>query len=242
MLFLCDRRELRKQADEDFREYLPTEPRCVIGDANQIESSARIFIATYPAMMNRFAQLNTGFFDLIIADESHRSIYNKYGDIFHYFDSLKLGLTATPVGFVSRNTYEMFGCENQNPTYSFSLEEAWEHEPPYLARYEVQEVTTNFLRNGIRYDQLSDEQKRQLEEDLGEEMAQHADFEGSQIGRNIISYETDSIIIDNLMQNGLKAKNGIMGKTILFCAKPKTCGTSRTSLLRSLSTIWHKNV
>lgn len=221
VLFLCDRRELRKQADDDFREYLPTEPRCVIGEANQIESSARIFIATYPAMMNRFAQLNTGFFDLIIADESHRSIYNKYGDIFHYFDSLKLGLTATPVGFVSRNTYEMFGCENQNPTYSFSLEEAWEHEPPYLARYEVQEVTTNFLRNGIRYDQLSDEQKRQLEEDLGEEMAQHADFEGSQIGRNIISYETDSIIIDNLMQNGLKAKNGIMGKTILFAQSQK---------------------
>lgn len=221
VLFLCDRRELRSQASDNFTEHLSTEPRCIIGETSEIDHSARVFISTYPAMMNRFAQLNTGYFDLIIADESHRSIYNKYGDIFEYFDALKIGLTATPVSFISRNTYELFGCENQTPTFSFGLEEAWEHEPPYLARYEVREVTTAFLREGLRYSQLTAEQKRQLEEDLGEEMAQNADFESAQIGRDIFSYDTDAMIIDNLMKNGLRAQNGIMGKTIIFAQNQK---------------------
>src|SRR5690606_19241431 len=77
VLFLCDRKELRVQADDAFKQNLPSEPRCVIGETNKIDQSARIYIATYPGMMNRFAQLDVGFFDLIIADESHRSIYNK---------------------------------------------------------------------------------------------------------------------------------------------------------------------
>ncbi|WP_411024117.1 DEAD/DEAH box helicase family protein, partial [Salmonella sp. s57418] len=77
VLFLCDRKELRVQADEAFKQNLPSEPRCVIGETNKVDQTARVYIATYPGMMNRFAQLDVGFFDLIIADESHRSIYNK---------------------------------------------------------------------------------------------------------------------------------------------------------------------
>jgi type I restriction enzyme, R subunit len=82
VLFLCDRKELRVQADDAFKQNLPSEPRCVIGETSKVDQTARIFIATYPGMMNRFAQLDVGFFDLIIADESHRSIYNKYRDLF----------------------------------------------------------------------------------------------------------------------------------------------------------------
>ena len=195
--------------------------RCLVGETGEIDNAARVYVSTYPAMMNRFAQLNTGYFDVIVADESHRSIYNKYGDIFDYFDALRVGLTATPVSFISRNTYSLFGCENQMPTYSFDLEEAWAHEPPYLARYVVKEMTTEFLREGIRYDQLSAEQKRQLEEDLGEEEAQNADFEAAQLGKDIFSYATDSAIITNLMEKGLRAKYGRLGKTIIFAQSQK---------------------
>ena len=72
-------------------------------------------------MLNRFAQLDVGFFDLIIADESHRSIYNKYRDLFDYFDALQVGLTATPVKFISRNTFDIFDCETTDPTFEFGL-------------------------------------------------------------------------------------------------------------------------
>ena len=91
VLFLCDRRELRKQADDAFKDFLGSEPRCVIGDTNKVPIDSRIYIATYPGMMNRFAQFDVGFFDLIIADESHRSIYNRYKDLFDYFDALQVG-------------------------------------------------------------------------------------------------------------------------------------------------------
>ena len=101
-------KELRTQADDAFKEYLPGEPRCVVGESSKINQDARLFVATYPAMMGRFAQLDVGFFDLIIADESHRSIYNKYRDLFDYFDSLQLGLTATPVKYIARNTFDIF--------------------------------------------------------------------------------------------------------------------------------------
>ena len=87
-LFLCDRKELRTQADEAFKQNLPSEPRCIIGETNKIDQSTRIHIATYPGMMNRFAQLDVGFYDLIIADESHRSIYCNYQNKLWPFPSI----------------------------------------------------------------------------------------------------------------------------------------------------------
>ncbi|HET8706924.1 MAG TPA: DEAD/DEAH box helicase family protein, partial [Pseudomonadales bacterium] len=171
VLFLCDRKELRTQADEAFKQNLPSEPRCVIDETSKIDQAARIYIATYPGMMNRFAQLDVGFFDLIIADESHRSIYNKFRDLFDYFDALQVGLTATPVRFISRNTFEMFDCETTDPTFEFGLDAAINNEPPYLVPFRVKDLTTDFLRDGIHYNDLSDDQKRQLEDDLGLEEA-----------------------------------------------------------------------
>lgn len=220
VLFLCDRKELRVQADEAFKHNLPSEPRCVIGETNQIDQSARVYIATYPGMMNRFAQLDVGFFDLIIADESHRSIYNKYRDLFDYFDSLQVGLTATPVRFISRNTFDMFGCETTDPTFEFGLDAAINNEPPYLVPFRVKDLTTDFLRHGIHYNDLSDEQKRQLEEDLGEEEAQTTTIAGKDIGRKIFSESTDRIILENLINNGIKDETGsLVGKTIIFAQR-----------------------
>jgi type I restriction enzyme R subunit len=163
VLFLCDRKELRAQADDAFKEFLPSEPRCVIGETNQIDQNVRIYVSTYPGMMNRFAQLDVGFFDLIVADESHRTIYNKYRDLFDYFDALQLGLTATPVKYISRNTFDIFDCESTDPTFEFGLDAAINNEPPYLVPFKVKDLTTEFLRDGIHYNDLDDDQKKRLE-------------------------------------------------------------------------------
>ena len=106
VLFLCDRRELRKQAKSAFNEFL-SEPTRVVSSRVKSNANERVFLATYPAMQKVFQSFDPGFFDLIIADESHRSIYNVYGDIFHYFDCHQVGLTATPVDFVTRNTFRL---------------------------------------------------------------------------------------------------------------------------------------
>jgi len=220
VLFLCDRKELRVQADDAFKQNLPSEPRCVVGRGNKIDQSARIYIATYPGMMNRFAQLDVGFFDLIIADESHRSIYNKYRDLFDYFDALQLGLTATPVKFISRNTFDIFDCESSDPTFEFGLDAAINNDPPYLSSFRVKDLTTDFLRDGIHYNDLTDEQKRQLEEDLGEDEARNTTIAGKDIGRKIFSEDTDRIILENLMNNGIKDETGsLVGKTIVFAQR-----------------------
>ncbi|WP_230425693.1 DEAD/DEAH box helicase family protein [Spartinivicinus ruber] len=220
VLFLCDRKELRSQTDDAFKQNLPSEPRCVIGETNQIDQTARIYIATYPGMMNRFTQLDVGFFDLIIADESHRSIYNKYRDLFDYFDALQVGLTATPVKFISRNTFDIFDCENTDPTYEFGLDAAINNEPPYLVPYRAKDLTTEFLREGIHYNDLTEEQKRQLEEDLGLEEAQNTTIAGKDIGRKIFSEDTDRIILENLINNGIKDETGsLVGKTIIFAQR-----------------------
>ncbi|MEP0357405.1 DEAD/DEAH box helicase family protein [Paraglaciecola sp.] len=220
VLFLCDRKELRTQADDAFKQNLPSEPRCVIGETNKIDQSARIYIATYPGMMNRFAQLDVGFFDLIVADESHRSIYNKYRDLFDYFDALQVGLTATPVKFISRNTFDIFDCESTDPTFEFGLDAAINNEPPYLVPFKVKDLTTEFLRDGIHYNDLSGEQKSQLEEDLGEEEAKKTTIAGKDIGRKIFSKKTDKIILENLINNGIKDETGsLIGKTIIFAQR-----------------------
>lgn len=220
VLFLCDRKELRVQTDEAFKQNLPSEPRCVIGETNKVDQTARVYIATYPGMMNRFAQLDVGFFDLIIADESHRSIYNKYRDLFDYFDALQVGLTATPVRFISRNTFDIFDCETTDPTFEFGLDAAINNEPPYLVPFRVRDLTTDFLRDGIHYNDLSDEQRRQLEEDLGEEEAKRTTIAGKDIGRKIFSEDTDRIILENLINNGIKDATGsLVGKTIIFAQR-----------------------
>lgn len=220
VLFLCDRKELRIQADDAFKQNLPSEPRCVIGETSRIDDSARIYIATYPGMMNRFAQLDVGFFDLIIADESHRSIYNKYRDLFDYYDALQVGLTATPVKFISRNTFDIFDCETTDPTFEFGLDAAINNEPPYLVPFRVKDLTTEFLREGIHYGDLAPDQQQQLEEDLGEEEARATTITGSDIGRKIFSEATDRVILENLIDNGIKDETGsLVGKTIIFAQR-----------------------
>jgi len=218
VLFLCDRKELRKQAKKNFNEYL-SDPICVVGSSKKhAQETARIFIATYPGMMNIMGKFDVGHFDLIIADESHRSIYNIYGDLFKYFDCLQVGLTATPVEMVSRSTCQLFGCDYKMPTAEYSLEKAIEDD--HLSPYEVVTHTTKFLREGIRKDNLTDEQIAQLEDDGID--PNELDFDAEAIDKAIYNKPTNAAIMRNLMENGIKDKDGqLPGKSIVFARNHK---------------------
>jgi type I restriction enzyme R subunit len=220
ILFLCDRRELRKQAGEAFTEHLPNEPSVFISGKTSSDRKKRIYLATYNAMINCYTNFDVGFFDLIIADESHRSIYNRYRDIFRYFDSFQVGLTATPLKFIFRDTYKLFECETEDPTANYTYEEAINHEPPFLCPFKVIKHTTKFLREGIKYKNLTAEQKEQLEDDVDD--PDQIDFEAKQVGRKVFSKDTDRAILHNLMENGIRNADGShVGKTIIFARNHK---------------------
>ena len=220
VLFLCDRRELRKQAKDAFEEHMPGEPRVYVNSKSGNDQKQRIYLATYPAMMKCFQNFDVGFFDLVIADESHRSIYNRYRDLFRYFDAYQVGLTATPLKFIFRNTYKLFECENGDPTFNYEYEDAIEHNPPYLCPFKVVKHTTKFLREGIKYKQLNKAQQEQMDEQVAD--SELVDYDKEQVSRQVFNRDTDRAIIRNLMENGLRGPDGTrVGKTIVFARNHK---------------------
>jgi len=213
VLFLCDRKELRKQAGKAFNEFTK-EPLFIKGKSKKdTAKNARIVIATYPGMIQTYEEFDVGHFDLIIADESHRSIYNKFGDIFKYFDALQVGLTATPVEMISRSTSQLFGCDYKMPTANYPLEQAIEE--GNLVPFKVVAHTTKFLREGIKANELSDAQIAQLE-DQGID-PNTLDFEATSVDKAIFNKDTNRAILRNLMEKGIRDIDGqLPGKTIVF--------------------------
>lgn len=216
VLFLCDRRELRRQAASTFKKLLPNIPLTIVLRDTAEERDKRLYVGTYPALMKVYESFDPGFFDLIVADESHRSLFNYYRVLFEYFDALQVGLTATPrKGLIRRNTYHMFDCEDENPTTFFGYDEAVDHKPPYLSRFEVQEFTTQFLREGIYYSELNRQQQLDLEE--AEENPEAFGYSREDIDRVVFNEDTNRLILRNLMENGLRVADGTrLGKTIVF--------------------------
>jgi type I restriction enzyme R subunit len=213
ILFLCDRRELRKQADKTFKEFLPGEPRVVVDSLTASDRQKQIYLATYPAMMRCYEQFDVGFFDLIVADESHRSIYKKYRALFQYFDALEVGLTATPVRFIERNTYGLFGCEDRDPTAHFSFEEAIQAR--FLVPFRVRTFTTQFREQGLRYSQMSEEQRAELEDQ--DAAAQLVEFEAEEIDKFVFNRDTTRYLWRSLIEEGIRDATGSrLGKTIVF--------------------------
>ncbi len=213
ILFLCDRKELRKQAGNAFNEHTK-EPLFIKGKSKkELASKARIVIATYPGMIQNYEEYDVGHFDLIVADESHRSIYNKYGELFKYFDALQVGLTATPVEMISRSTSQLFGCDYKMPTANYPLEQAIEEKN--LVPFKVVTHTTQFLRDGIKASELTDEQIAELE-DQGID-PNTLDFDAKQVDKAIFNKDTNRAIIRNLMEMGLKdVDDQLPGKSIIF--------------------------
>lgn len=220
ILFLCDRRELRKQANKNFKQFLPSEPRTYVTAATAQDTENRIYLATYPAMMKTYESFDVGFFDLIIADESHRSLYNRYRQLFDYFDCYQVGLTATPInertiGSYYRNTFRMFECEDQDPTAYYPYEEAINNKPPFLVPFEVEKHTTEFLRQGIKYSQMSAAQREQLEED--EPVPELIEYDQPNVDKYVYNKDTNRKILRNLMDHGIRVAEGSrLGKSIIF--------------------------
>ncbi|WP_422379883.1 DEAD/DEAH box helicase family protein [Marinicellulosiphila megalodicopiae] len=218
ILFLCDRKELRKQAGNAYKEFL-SEPVYVVGKSKKHDMhNARIYIATYPGMLKIMQKFDPGYFDLIIADESHRSIYNVFGDIFKYFDAIQVGLTATPVEMVSRSTTELFGCDYKMPTANYPLDQAVADKN--LVPFKVVSFTTQFLRDGINGKSLNDEQIAALE-DQGID-PNDLEFDAKTIDEAVYNKGTNREILKNLMTRGLCMADGqTLGKTIIFARNIK---------------------
>ena len=224
VLFLADRTALVKQAKDDFKRYLPDMSLCNLC-SNKADRNARIVFSTYPTILNAIddtksrdgRQLFTpAHFDLIIIDESHRSIFKKYRAIFEYFDALMVGLTATPKTDVDRNTYDFFEMEHGVPTYAYDYETAV-YQDHVLVPYYNYEVKTKFLDEGITYDDLSDEDKERYEDDFIEDGMMPDFIPSAALNKFVFNEKTVDMVLQDLMERGIRVTGGDrLGKTIIF--------------------------
>ncbi len=225
ILFLADRIELVRQAKKNFKNLLPDLSLCNLLDSKDSPESRMIF-STYPTMMNAIDEtkgkddnllFTSGHFDLIIVDESHRSIYKKYQAIFEYFDAALIGLTATPKDDIDINTYRIFELENNNPTFSYDMDEAVGDE--YLVPYKTIETKVKFLEEGIHYDDLTDKEKDEFDEIIEDDVK---DISSSALNQFLFNTDTVDKVLFELMNNGIKIEGGDkLGKTIIFAKNQK---------------------
>ncbi|WP_294314994.1 DEAD/DEAH box helicase family protein [uncultured Chryseobacterium sp.] len=220
VLFLVDRIALRDQTLEAFKEHLPNEPRWPKIGEKSIAKNRRIYVSTYPTMLNIIRDednsLSPHFFDLIVVDESHRSIYNTYGEILDYFNTITLGLTATPTDVIDHNTFKLFDCEEGIPTFAYSYEEAVNNIPPYLSNFQVMKIKTKFQEEGISKRTISLEDQKNLI--LEGKEVDEIKFEGTDLEKKVTNKGTNALIIREFMEESIKDSNGVLpGKTIFFC-------------------------
>ena len=223
ILFLADRNSLVTQAKRSFVNLLPS-----LSCTNLVEEkdnyNAHCVFSTYQTMMNCIDTVSDsqgklftcGHFDLVICDEAHRSIYNKYRDIFSYFDAPLVGLTATPKDEIDKNTYEIFELENGVPTYGYDLAQAVKD--GYLVDYVSVESKLKFMERGIVYDELPEEDKEAYEATFGGEQGNLPEaINSSALNSWIFNEDTIKQVLNILMTNGIKIDYGQkLGKTIIF--------------------------
>lgn len=237
VLFLADRTSLVSQAKKNFAKLLPNATITVLSDQSNkagIDPNARIVFSTYQTMINYIDSedkpFSVGRFDLVIIDEAHRSVFGKYGAIFNYFDSLLLGLTATPRNEVDKSTYDLFGMEDGAPNFAYELKDAVAD--GFLVNYRGFKRGSMILKDGIKYSSLSAQEKDQLEkvwdyEETLQELNSGANVRGrdirsDEIFKYIYNEDTIDLVLQDLMENGLKVQSGErIGKSIIFAYNHK---------------------
>lgn len=223
ILFLADRNSLVTQAKRSFVNLLPE-----LSVTNLCEerdnTTAHCVFSTYQTMMNCIDAIEdaegklftVGHFDLVICDEAHRSIYNKYRDIFTYFDAPLVGLTATPKDEIDKNTYALFDLGNGAPTYGYELAQAVKD--GYLCDFVSVETTLKFIQQGIVYDELTDEEKEEYEAKFADENGDVPEcVMPSALNEWVFNEDTIRKVLNTLMTDGLKIDYGSkIGKSIIF--------------------------
>jgi type I restriction enzyme, R subunit len=220
VLFLADRVALVNQAAGAFKAHLPD--AAPVNLVTERTSDGRVFLSTYPTMMNLIdgkqegkAKFGPGHFDLIVIDEAHRSVYQRFRAIFEYFDSFLVGLTATPKDEIDKNTYSLFDLEDGVPTDAYSLDEAvadgWLVPPKAIS------VPLKIVRSGLRYADLTEEEKDQWDMlEWGEDEIPDS-VEAAEVNKRLFNEDTVDRVIAHLMQHGVKVEGGDrLGKTIIF--------------------------
>lgn len=221
VLFLADRVALVRQAVNAFKKHLPdSSPVNLVTEKN---TAGRVFVSTYPTMMGLIDEtldsqrrFGVGHFDLIIIDEAHRSVYQKYRAIFDYFDSLLVGLTATPKDEIDHNTYGLFDLETGVPTDAYGLDEAVAD--GYLVPPMAISVPLKFQREGIKYDDLSDEEKDAWDAlEWNEDGTTPTEVDATALNQWLFNIDTVDKVLAQLMTSGQKVAGGDrLGKTIIF--------------------------
>lgn len=227
VLFLADRIALVKQAHGAFKTHLSATPSANLLERHDPKkndhSAARVCLSTYPTMMGMIEDMKggvkhfgPGHFDLIVIDEAHRSVYRKYRAIFEYFDSLLVGLTATPRDEIDKDTYSLFGLEKGVPTDSYDLDDAVAD--GYLVPPTTISVPLKFQREGIDYDQLTEEEKEEWDAIEWDEDGNVPDrIESAELNKWLFNQDTVDKVLEHLMRKGIKVAGGDrLGKTIIF--------------------------
>jgi len=223
VLFLADRKALVDQAKRSFKKHLPNLSAIDLTKERQ-DDTTRLVFSTYPTIMNRIDDARNegeryygvGHFDLVIIDEAHRSVYDKYGAIFDYFDALYLGLTATPKNEVDHDTYVLFQRDSGDPTAAYELNEAVED--GYLVPPKGKVVDLGFMKRGIKYSELSEQEKIEYEQTFRDEFGYVPEkIDASALNKWLFNSKTIDKVLAELMANGLKVEGGEkIGKSIIF--------------------------
>lgn len=226
VLFLADRNALLTQAKKNFVKLL-SRVSCSILDSGQSKNNidSRLYFSTYPTMKNLLDRgaderpFGVGHFDLIIVDEAHRSVYSKYRQIFEYFDGFLVGLTATPKDEVEKDTYGIFELQKGMPTYAYEDDKAYDQ--GYLVPPTKISVATKFLREGVKYKDLSDEEQKEWENKA--ELEDRDEVLPSEVNKFLFNEDTAEKMFAQLMskdeRGGIHVEGGdVIGKTIVFAA------------------------
>jgi len=213
ILFVADRDALVEQAlGEGFKRYLPNEP-CTRIASQHIPTSSRLYAVTLQTLSNCFEAFSPGFFDLIIFDEVHRSIFNKWNEVLLYFDARMVGLTATPAEFIDRNTFREFYCDGSRPTFLYSYRQAVAE--GYLVDFDLYAAKTRFQRKGIRGVDLSEEERNMLiEQGIDPDSL---DYSGTDLEKTVSNRDTLRRQWEEIWDTCVKDRSGqLPGKTIVF--------------------------
>ncbi len=213
ILFVADRDALVDQAKEDgFEKFLPQEP-CTRLRTYDLDTTKRLYAVTLQTLSNIFEQFSPAFFDLIVFDEVHRSIYNKFNEVLEYFDARQVGLTATPANYINRDTFLAFDCTDGKPTYLYTYEQAIEDK--YLVDYELYAARTKFQRQGIHGVDLTEEERNALiEKGLDPD---DINYEGTELEKEVSNRDTLRKQWEEIWDVCRKDSSGqLPGKTIVF--------------------------